>query len=74
MSFKIPRSSELESLAFIMTPAMSCKNLFGAKAKNWRLILHAAVLVVPQANVCHSCHRAMVSERVCVWVRGGPGW
>lgn len=73
MSFKIPRSSELESLAFIMTLAMSCKILFGAKAKNLPLILLAAVLVMPQAGVCHSCHRAVVSERVCVVGRRALG-
>ena len=64
--FKILRSSELESLALTTTTlAMSCKNLFGAKAKNWPLILHVAVLVMPQSSVCCSFHEAMVTGSVC---------
>lgn len=38
-----------------MTPGMSCKNVFGAKAKNLPLSLHAAVSVMPQARVCGWC-------------------
>lgn len=50
---------------------MSCKNLFGAKAKNLPLILHAAVLVMTQASVCSPFHKAMVSRSV--WWGWGVG-
>ena len=53
---------------------MSYKNLLGGKAKNLPLILHAAVLVMPQANVWHSCHRAVVpKECVLGWEEGQDG-
>ena len=71
--FKILRSSELESLAFTtVTPAMSCKNLFRAKAKNLPLILHAAVLVMPQA-LCAAHFVRHWSQEVCVGGWGGSG-
>lgn len=50
---------------------MSCENLFGAKAKNLPLILHAAVLVMTQASVCSPFHKAMVSRSV--WWGWGVG-
>ena len=51
---------------------MSCKNLLRAKAKNLPLILHAAVLVMPQA-LCAAHFVRHWSQEVCVGGWGGSG-